>query len=309
MSDNSNRQPGHIEVNIAVENPFLKFRARGLLLWLLFIPILAGMVMSMGEAIPQVSKSTWHNIAVILLELRLFYWIYRKFELGNIDIRLFFRRISNTKWVHLSGLVFCLLFFSIPSSSLIGAFLSYVWPNPPEMEILSYAPKQSIFNRSIFILWACVLAPIIEEMLFRGVLLSRWGAKWGMRKAVLISALAFSILHFDKLGAFLFALCMSILYLRTRTLLVPIVAHALYNAIVTAIAIGVAHSAGSSASNTIDHFLSIAWVKCACFAITLSMIVPYLYRNWPKKDALSPYMSQMKEGSKSIEHMPTPDFR
>jgi membrane protease YdiL (CAAX protease family) len=306
-NDNSNKQSGHREVSIAIENPFLNIRARGLLLWLVFIPILAGLVMSMGEAIREVSKSTWHNIAVILLELCLFYRIYWKFEQGNIDIRQFFRRISNTKWVHLSGLVFCLLLFSIPSSSLIGAFLSYVWPNPPEMEILSYDPQQSIFNRSIFILWACVVAPIFEEMLFRGTLLSRWSAKWGMRKAVLISALAFSILHFDKLGAFLFALCMSILYLRTQTLLVPIAAHAFYNAIAIAITIVAAHNVRASANNTIDHFLSIVWVKGACLAMTLPMIVSYLYHNWPKKDALSPYMLRMKEESRPIEHMPTPD--
>jgi uncharacterized protein len=175
------------------------------------------------------------------------------------------------------------------------------------VEIASYDPKQSIFNRSIYILSVVVLAPIIEELLFRGVLLSRWSAKWGMRKAVLISALAFSIIHFDKLGKFLFALCMSILYLRTQTLLVPIAAHALHNAIAIAITIVAAHNVGASANNTIDHFLSRAWVKGACFAVTLPMIVSYLYRNWPKKDALSPYMLQMKEESRPIEHMPTPD--
>jgi hypothetical protein len=116
--DNSNKQSGHREVSIAVENPFLKIKTRGLLLWFISIPILAGLVTSRGESIREVSKSTWHNIAVILLELYLFYGICWKFEQGNIDIRRFFRRISNTKWVHLSGLLFCLLLFSIPSSSL-----------------------------------------------------------------------------------------------------------------------------------------------------------------------------------------------
>jgi uncharacterized protein len=301
-SDNSNKQSGHREVSIAIENPFLNIRARGLLLWYPLGFILCGWVF-ISEEIWQAGKS----VATMSLQLWLYYWIHRKSKQGNIDIRLFFRRVSNTKWVQLSGLALCLLLFSIPASSLINEFLTYVWPNRPDVEIASYDPKQSIFNRSIYTLSVVVLAPIIEEMLFRGVLLSRWSAKWGMRKAVLISALAFSIIHFDKLGKFLFALCMSILYLRTQTLLVPIAAHALHNAIAIAITIVAAHNVGASANNTIAHFLSRAWVKGACFAVTLPMIVSYLYRNWPKKDALSPYMLQMKEESRPIEHMPTPD--
>jgi membrane protease YdiL (CAAX protease family) len=307
MCDDSNKQPGHIEVSIAIENPFLKIKTRGLLFWYLLSPILMELILFMFEAIWQISESTSHSIDIILLQLFLFYWIYRKSKQGNIDIHLFFRRISNNKWVHLSGLVLCLLLFSTASSALISEFYSYALPNFPEGEIASYEPKQSIFDRSIYILFAIVSAPIIEEMLFRGILLGRWSAKWGMRKAVLISALAFSIPHFDKLGAFLFAVCMSILYLRTRTLLVPIAAHALNNTIAIVITIVETHNVEASTSGTIDRFLSIAWVKGACFAIALSIIVPYLYRNWPKKDALSPYLLQMKEASRPIEYMPTPD--
>lgn len=297
--ESSNKQSGQREVSRAVENPFLNIRARGLLLWYTLGSILCGSVF-LNEEMWQKGNS----VATLLLQLWLFCWVYRKSIQGNLDIRLFFHRVSPTNWVQLSGLVLSLLLFSIPSSSLINEFLTYVWSNRPDVEIASYDPKQSIFNRSIFMLSIVVLGPIIEEILFRGILLSRWSAKWGMRKAVLISALAFSIMHFDKVGAFLFALCMSILYLRTQTLLVPIAAHALNNAIVMAITIVEAHNFGGSADNTIDHFFSIAWVKGACFVMTLPIIVSYLYHNWPKKDALSPYILQMKEESGPIEHRP-----
>jgi hypothetical protein len=40
--------------------------------------------------------------------------------------------------VQLSGLALCLL---LPTSSLINEFLTYVWPNRPEVEIVSYDPK------------------------------------------------------------------------------------------------------------------------------------------------------------------------
>jgi hypothetical protein len=101
-SDNSNKQSGHREVSIAIENPFLNIRARGLLLWYPLGFILCGLVF-ISEEIWQTGKS----VATMSLQLWLYYWIHRKSKQGNIDIRLFFRRVSNTKWVQLSGLALC----------------------------------------------------------------------------------------------------------------------------------------------------------------------------------------------------------
>jgi membrane protease YdiL (CAAX protease family) len=77
-----------------------------------------------------------------------------------------------------------------------------------------------------------VLAPVIEELFFRGVLLHRWADKWGCARAILATSVLFASYHPNILGAFVFGVVMSLVYLRTRTLLVPMLMHFINNAIV-----------------------------------------------------------------------------
>jgi len=76
-----------------------------------------------------------------------------------------------------------------------------------------------------------VIVPVTEEVSFRGLLLRRWAQKWNMTKAVLLSSLIFGLLHADPIGAFAFGIGMCVLYLKTQSLYVPIVCHALNNLI------------------------------------------------------------------------------
>jgi len=91
---------------------------------------------------------------------------------------------------------------------------------------------------------------------------------------------------------------MTILYLRTQTLLIPIAAHALNNTIAVIKFWGM-HDV--SVRDTISHFQSITWVWTLCLAATSLILVTHIYRHWPKKEALSPYILQMNERSASIE--------
>lgn len=74
-----------------------------------------------------------------------------------------------------------------------------------------------------------VLAPITEEFIFRGVLLQRWGSKYNSEIAILLSSAVFASLHTDPFGAFIFALLMCLLTVRSGSLILPILCHSLYN--------------------------------------------------------------------------------
>jgi len=74
-----------------------------------------------------------------------------------------------------------------------------------------------------------ILAPITEEFVFRGVLLQRWGSKYNSSIAILLSSAIFACLHTDPLGAFVFAVLMCYLTLRSGSILLPILCHSLYN--------------------------------------------------------------------------------
>lgn len=84
------------------------------------------------------------------------------------------------------------------------------------------------------VLLVVVLAPIAEEIVFRGVLLpvisDRWGVFWG----VTLSSLVFTVMHlvpYTMPPIMLLAVALSWLFFRTRSLWPAIVAHAAFNGI------------------------------------------------------------------------------
>ncbi|WP_075618911.1 CPBP family intramembrane glutamic endopeptidase [Paenisporosarcina indica] len=76
-----------------------------------------------------------------------------------------------------------------------------------------------------------IIAPIAEEFIFRGVLLKRMIAKTSMWTGIVISSVLFGILHADIIGAFIFGVVASLLYIKTNNLFVPILLHLFNNSI------------------------------------------------------------------------------
>ena len=77
---------------------------------------------------------------------------------------------------------------------------------------------------------AVVVAPIIEETFFRGLVYQRWARAWNRPSLALLGgAVAFALVHGNWGGAFVFALVATFLYVQTRSLWAPVVFHALVN--------------------------------------------------------------------------------
>lgn len=80
----------------------------------------------------------------------------------------------------------------------------------------------------------CVLAPIIEEILMRGVVLGGLKNTYGCVIALLISALLFAFLHFNMvqtLSAFVCGIVLGLLYIKTNSIFCCMIAHGGYNLI------------------------------------------------------------------------------
>jgi hypothetical protein len=60
----------------------------------------------------------------------------------------------------------------------------------------------------------------------------------------------------------------------------------------------------ATARDTINHFISITWVETLYLAATSLILLAYICRYWPKKEALPPYIMRMNERSVSIEIPP-----
>ena len=82
---------------------------------------------------------------------------------------------------------------------------------------------------------AIFFAPVIEELVFRGVIFNRLKIRTGIIPAMLISSFIFAIGHdFGGItSAFLFGICMCILYLKTDNILIPMSVHFINNVIAT----------------------------------------------------------------------------
>ena len=74
-------------------------------------------------------------------------------------------------------------------------------------------------------------APIVEEILFRGLLFAGLRHTLGLRPGVWISALLFASVHAEIGFGVIFALgaILAWLYDRTRSLVAPMIAHAVHN--------------------------------------------------------------------------------
>lgn len=115
---------------------------------------------------------------------------------------------------------------------ILNIFLSYGMLYLSE-HILRIVSSQNIFNSFISgsILATILISPISEELIFRGVFLNRLRLVIPTTFAILVSSLIFASLHsFGSIfSAFIFGICIAILYLKTENIFVPIFAHFLNN--------------------------------------------------------------------------------
>jgi len=115
-------------------------------------------------------------------------------------------------------------------ASELGNILNAIKPIPPEyLDLINDLFSQNFWGVLFTI---AILTPIIEELVFRGVILEGLQIRYSPVIAALVSSLLFALVHGlpqAMVNAFFLALFFSWVMLKTRSLLLCIVAHALYN--------------------------------------------------------------------------------
>lgn len=135
----------------------------------------------------------------------------------------------------LGGAAICTPIILISSNSM-PSFLEGILGEEVEeqaaVQTMRAAPDWSM--RILLILNACLVAPVVEELVFRGYFYGVMKRYTGAMFAAFVSAAIFSVAH-QSLLALLplwgFALLLTLFYESTRCLWVPIGIHALFNAI------------------------------------------------------------------------------
>ncbi|WP_141535481.1 CPBP family intramembrane glutamic endopeptidase [Bacillus cereus] len=210
-------------------NPFQTMRAR-------YFLIVFALLILIARSSNEVLENTFHIQNSSFINILIFYilpiiWLFYGYRKHRVSFSLFINRNETFNLVQVLYIAIMLCIFSY--GYLILYMYSFAWITPDF--IMNALHEPIIDNTGGYVyqfIMVVFIAPIVGEFVFRGFLLQRFAAKWGTSIAMVVVALLFACLHVDFLGAVVFSIVLSIVYIRTKSLLMPIAIHMLNNAFV-----------------------------------------------------------------------------
>lgn len=160
----------------------------------------------------------------------LFFWYH--FRNQGRSVREVVFKEGAVEWLpRLLGIVVISIAFSISVFWLQLFALYPLFPGFVDFLLDPVPMAENPVYLGIMLISIAIIGPIAEEFIFRGVLLHRMMKKTSMWGGIIISSILFGILHADVFGAFIFGVIASLLYIKTRNLLIPILLHIINNSI------------------------------------------------------------------------------
>jgi membrane protease YdiL (CAAX protease family) len=108
---------------------------------------------------------------------------------------------------------------------------------PELFSLAGYVERVPEISPTYWLLWLLsvgIMAPLAEELLFRGYLMNLWRKRFGLWPGILLSSLAFGAIHFQAaIYAFVTGIFFSLVYLRYGSLWPGTLLHGLYNVVAT----------------------------------------------------------------------------
>ncbi|MFN4149996.1 MAG: lysostaphin resistance A-like protein, partial [Candidatus Sericytochromatia bacterium] len=142
----------------------------------------------------------------------------------------------------LKEIIVPLYFFILLSIFLFFVSLSYKNINNNEkfeliqqnqFSLVTMTDVNSIIHNILILFLACFIGPIVEEIFFRGFLLSRLAIRTNLKDAMISSSIVFGLLHgISFIWISILGYILANIYIRNKSLVYPILAHILYNFIV-----------------------------------------------------------------------------
>lgn len=174
-------------------------------------------------------NSVYYLVSYSLIGLLL--WWFRGRNLESND---FFGTVPNEEeaWIclmlgapsvcaHIAGEY--LLF--VPLSFVVPQFVSWwLFETSTTLFDMSFT-REAVLVNGLMAFNLVILVPIVEEIVFRGFILHRWCDKYGVKRGIVQTSILFSLLHVEFLGNFVGSVIVSVLCLRTNSLVGPILIH------------------------------------------------------------------------------------
>ncbi len=89
-----------------------------------------------------------------------------------------------------------------------------------------------IITISLLVVQVCIIAPVTEEIIFRGIFFKQLEAHFGLVVACVMSAVFFALIHAHLIAfvpLFIFAIILNLSFYYTKNLKIPIITHMIFN--------------------------------------------------------------------------------
>jgi len=225
------------------------------------------------------------NISLIIsIYIIPIFWIGYHFKKRDISIRYYLSKPTSfpLKKIFLSAIM--TMFFGLGMLLLVVTFLSLILPESSSTEktneiVESYSMWFILFKALIL----AFMAPICEEILFRGFLLGRFTYKFGLKRAIVFSSICFGVLHITNVfGATMLGIISCLLYLKTKSLLPSIIAHLINNIIVASRDVIFALQSTTNVEQPSEEpeLTIVLIMSLSLMSIGLMWIIPFIKRHW-----------------------------
>ncbi|MEO1427897.1 MAG: type II CAAX endopeptidase family protein [Cyanobacteria bacterium J06633_8] len=287
------------------DNPFTSLKFRYLVLRFIVVSLITGFGLFFLETSGGLKLNQQDSVITIYIAqfVLLCVWSVKDFRRLRAKLKYVLGDFpKNYNWLWLGWLVPLTIIFSLSTFIVLFYLLSLAAPNFVEQLLGNVANSPTVENSNSFAsnllvsLAFCIVAPVTEEFLFRGIILQRWATKWGIRAGLLSSSLLFGFLHpQNPIGLTLLGIILGVLYIKTRSLIVPIAFHGLNNILALSSQLLPRDSSSYKPAESLQNLINYWWLGLLLMAISLPFLLRFIWKNWPRKDTIIPYLSNAKK--------------
>ncbi|MCU4962541.1 CPBP family intramembrane metalloprotease [Bacillus paranthracis] len=275
-------------------NPFQTMRARYFLIVFALLTVVARASNELIENTFHMQNSTFINILIFYILPIM--WIFFEYKKHRVAFSLFINRNETFNLVQVLYITIMLCVFSY--GYLILYMYSFAWITPTFIMNALREPIMDSTGGYVYqVIMVVFIAPIIREFVFRGFLLQRFAAKWGTSIAIIVVAILFALLHVDFLGAVVFSIVLSIVYIRTNSLLMPIAIHMLNNAFVIGLSFLINKEEIMSFADFSNYTTFFPGLIIFITGLNLVLIFLFVNRKYWSKEMPAIYVEQEKSFS------------
>ena len=186
--------------------------------------------------ISNISFSVLYGVQVLLMLGVVWFFAILRRKSGLRDLGLRYYSIGKTIWYSFISLLFIFLI------SFIYVYLmnSLFGIEAPSSKIDTLVRNRSISGNILLVVTA-VIAPLSEEIFFRGFLYSAFKKSWGINAALFLSSFLFALVHLELysfIPLMIIGWLLAYLFEKTKSLMTPIFLHGVYNLILILILLG-----------------------------------------------------------------------